>query len=123
VVNIEQSTTGRLGRGQMISLAVIGLQIGSLEVLPILLSEIFRPFLVIVSLIVILGTLTALVVYRQQPIPFWQIVGFGIGFGFGEALLLGRLLLALSVSTPWLGCGKPSTHSWVKYEKSSSTAS
>jgi hypothetical protein len=63
------------------------------------LPAVVRPFLVIAALVIIPGSLTSLILYRRQALPFWQIIGFGIGFGLGEMLLWGRLLLTIGVDT------------------------
>lgn len=67
------------------------------------LPSVFRPLFVLVSFIVFPGTLTSLILYRKSLFPIWQIVGLGIGFGIGEMLLFGRLLLIVGASTPYLG--------------------
>src|SRR5262245_32466549 len=92
-----------LSRSQIIQLAAVGFQIIILLGLTQFLPPVVRPFLVVIALILIPGSLTAAMVYRGQALPLWQVVGFGVGLGLGEMLLWGRLLLTFGADSSALG--------------------
>jgi hypothetical protein len=103
VERVKQNIVTSVSRSQIALLVAIGLQVGVLVGLSVFLPEILRPLTVIVAFVLIPGTMTALLTYWRQALPFWQIVGLGLSFGLGEVLILGRLLLALGVPVSWLG--------------------